>query len=100
MKILFTGGSSFTGHWFIKELVDAGHEVVAIFRRRQDEYSEELRRKRVAALTGICRSVFGLSFGDDRCLALIKEGNWDLLCHHGAHVTNYKSPDFDVATAF
>ena len=26
MKILFTGGSSFTGSWFIRELAAAGHE--------------------------------------------------------------------------
>src|SRR5262249_10438890 len=31
--------------------------------------------------------------------ALIREQDWDLLCHHGADVTNYKSPDFDVAAA-
>jgi len=37
MKILFTGGSSFTGYWFIKELVAAGHEVVAAFRRADGE---------------------------------------------------------------
>ena len=34
MKILFTGGSSFTGMWFIRELAAAGHEVTAVFRRR------------------------------------------------------------------
>ena len=32
MKILFTGGSSFTGSRFIRELAAAGHEVTAIFR--------------------------------------------------------------------
>jgi hypothetical protein len=26
--ILFTGGSSFTGYWFIKELASAGHEFL------------------------------------------------------------------------
>ena len=30
---------------------------------------------------------------------LIKESNWDLLCHHAADAANYKSPDFDVAAA-
>ena len=25
MKILFTGGSSFTGYWFIRELTATGH---------------------------------------------------------------------------
>ena len=35
MKILFTGGSSFTGSRFIRELAAAGHQVVAIFQRRR-----------------------------------------------------------------
>ena len=99
MKILFTGGSSFTGCWIIKELASAGHDIVAVFRREVDEYPDELRRTRIGTLAGICRPVFGVSFGDDRFLALIKEGNWDLHCHHGADVTNYKSPDFDIAAA-
>ena len=40
MKVLFTGGSSFTGFWFIRELAAAGHDVTAVFRKRPDEYSE------------------------------------------------------------
>ena len=32
MKILFTGGSSFTGYWFVRELAAAGHDVTAVFR--------------------------------------------------------------------
>jgi UDP-glucose 4-epimerase len=99
MKILFTGGSSFTGFWFIRELSSAGHEILAVFRRRPEEYSDDVRCKRVAALTGICHPVFGMSFGDDRFLELIKEGKFDVFCHHAAEVTNYKSQDFDVAAA-
>ena len=93
MKIIFTGGSSFTGYWFIKELASAGHEVVAVFRLNRDEYADDLRRRRIAALADICRPVFGTSFGDDRFLSLIREGGWDLLCHHGAETTNYKSAE-------
>src|ERR1700756_486905 len=99
MKVLFTGGSSFTGYWFIKELAACGHQVTAVFRRQPDEYLEGTRRKRVSALLSICRPVFGPSFGDDRFLHLISEDRWDLLCHHGAEVTNYRSPDFDVIAA-
>lgn len=99
MKILFTGGSSFTGHWFIKELASAGHDVVATFRRQPHAYSDDLRRSRVAALTDHCSPVFDVSFGDARFMDLIKGGNWDLLCCHGAEVTNYNSPAFDVAAA-
>jgi len=99
MKIIFTGGSSFTGYWFAKELVSAGHDVVAVFRRSLREYPDDLRRKRAEAVAGICRPIFGVSFGDERFLQLIKGGKWDLLCHHAADVSNYKSPDFDVGAA-
>ena len=50
MKILLTGGSSFTGFWFIRELAAAGHDITAIFRKRAEEYSDEIRRQRVALL--------------------------------------------------
>jgi nucleoside-diphosphate-sugar epimerase len=99
MKILFTGGSSFTGHWFIQELAQAGHEIVAIFRSPPDAY-QGIRRERVARLQGLCRGVFGCAFGDPGFLDLIEaEDGWDALCHHAADVTDYKSPDFDVMAA-
>jgi UDP-glucose 4-epimerase len=100
MKILFTGGSSFTGFWFIRELTAAGHEVTAVFRGRPEEYPDQVRRQRVVLTTQACRPVHGSSFGDEKFLGLIKEGSWDILCHHGADVTNYKSPDFDTVAAF
>ena len=99
MKILFTGGSSFTGCWFIRELTTAGHDVVAIFRRRAEQYPDEVRRRRVALAAQRGRPVYGCTFGDERFLTLIREGGWDLLCHHAADVTNYKSADFDVVAA-
>jgi nucleoside-diphosphate-sugar epimerase len=99
MKILFTGGSSFTGYWFLRELAAAGHEVTAPFRKPADGYADSPRRQRVAMASELCRPVHGCSFGDDAFLALIAEGGWDLLCHHAADVTNYKSPDFDAIGA-
>ena len=99
MKIIFTGGSSFSGYWFAKELTSAGHEVAVVFRRPLSEYPDELRRRRAKALAGICRPIYDVSFGDERFLQLIKEGKWDLLCHHAAEASNYKSPDFDVGAA-
>jgi nucleoside-diphosphate-sugar epimerase len=99
MKILFTGGSSFTGFWFIRELTAAGHEVAAVFRKRPEDYSDAVRRQRVEIATGACRPIYGCSFGDEKFLALIKESRYDILCHHAADVTNYKSPDFDTAAA-
>src|SRR5262245_1912959 len=98
MKILFTGGSSFSGSWFVRELADAGHSVTAIFRKQSDAYADEVRR-RVRRASEVCRPVHGCSFGDETFLKLIGEGGWDALCHHAAEVTNYKSPDFDAAGA-
>jgi UDP-glucose 4-epimerase len=99
MKVLFTGGSSFTGFWFIRELAVAGHHVTAIFRKRPDEYSEPLRRQRVVLASEGSRPIYDCSFGDAKFLRLIAEERWDVLCHHGADVTNYKSPGFDPVAA-
>jgi UDP-glucose 4-epimerase len=99
MRILFTGGSSFTGLWFARALAQAGHEVVATLRRAPEEYAQEPRRQRVEQLGACCRIVPGCGFGDERFMTLLAEGRWDALCHHGADVTNYRSPDFDCPGA-
>lgn len=99
MKILFTGASSFTGMWFARELAQAEHQVVATFQKQPNQYADALRRKRVELVLESCRGVFGCSFGDPAFMELIEEGGWNLLCHHAADVTNYKSPDFDVMSA-
>jgi nucleoside-diphosphate-sugar epimerase len=98
MKMLFTGGSSFTGYWFISELKKAGHEVVATFRGTPEKY-DGVRKERVDRLLPLCRPVFECSFGSESFIKLIEEENWDLLSHHAADVTDYKSPDFDVPEA-
>lgn len=99
MRILLTGGSSFTGFWFASELVRRGHRVTAVLRRARDEY-EGVRRERVERLVAGCEPVFGCAFGDDRFLELVRTGGgWDALCHHAAQVEGYRSPDFDVLGA-
>lgn len=99
MKILITGGSSFTGCWFIRELAKAGHTVVATFQSRPDNYADDLRRQRVALALEHARGVFDCSFGDPTFLELVRSDRWDVFCHHAADVTNYKSEDFDLLTA-
>jgi UDP-glucose 4-epimerase len=99
MKVLFTGGSSFTGFWFIRELAAAGHRVTTVFRKRPGEYSEALRRQRVVLASEVSRPIYDCSFGDARFLSLIAEEGSDILCHHGADVTNYKSSEFDPVAA-
>jgi UDP-glucose 4-epimerase len=92
MRVLFTGASSFTGYWFVRELVAAGHEVVAAM--RGDGRYEGLRGERVRMVRELCETRFGCAFGNDDFLALAKT-SFDVLCHHGAQVGDYRSPDFD-----
>jgi len=99
MKILFTGASSFTGSWFVRELAAAGHEVSATLRQAAEAYPDGVRRGRAASLAGKCRVVHGVSFGDERFLELLGQGQFDLLAHHAADVTNYKSTEFDTVEA-
>jgi UDP-glucose 4-epimerase len=99
MRILFTGASSFTGMWFVRELSRVGHEVTATFRARPDEYADPLRRERVRMAGECCQAIHGVSFGDPDFLTLLRDRDWDLLAHHGADVTNYRSADYDVAAA-
>lgn len=98
MRILFTGASSFTGYWFVQELAAAGHQVVATFRQPLDAYTD-VRGERVRALRDRCEPVVGCAFGDASFLDLVRRRPFDLLCHHAADVTNYKSPDFDFQEA-
>ena len=81
MRILFTGASSFTGYWFVRELVAAGHEVVAAM--RGDGAFEGPRAERVRMVRELCETRFGCAFGNDEFLALVKTP-FDVLCHHGA----------------
>ena len=97
MKILMTGGSSFTGFWFIKELAAQGHSVTAVVRGNKEQYTG-LRAARVEQVAGWARMIWNCSFGDAGFLELLDE-SFDVVCHHGAQVENYKSPDFDISAA-
>lgn len=98
MKILFTGASSFTGFWFVKTLVTAGHEIVCPITRNLENYTD-LRWQRLERLKPFCRFIPSAPFGSELFLKLAREENFDQLCHHAAEVTDYKSPDFDTQAA-
>ena len=99
MKILFTGASSFTGRWFIRQLTERGHEVCATFTRASADEYEDVRAERVRSVIEKCRPVFSCRFGDERFLEILKSQKFELLCHHAADATNYRSADFDVERA-
>jgi nucleoside-diphosphate-sugar epimerase len=99
VRILFTGASSFTGSWLVRELAAAGHSVTAVTTRELAQYPDELRRRRIEGIAQLCRVVPGMRFGDASFLELASEGGWDLLAHHAAEVRDYKSPGFDCVAA-
>ncbi len=100
MKILFTGASSFTGHWFVLKLAERGHEVWATFTQAgANDYGTDVRGQRVSRVLDKCRPVFACRFGDENFLTLLNDENFDVLCHHAADVTNYRSPEFDIPNA-
>jgi UDP-glucose 4-epimerase len=99
MNILITGGSSFSGYWFIRELTRAGHEVWATFRGNLENYAG-VRRQRVERVLSFCRPLFRCEFGGQDFLEILKDmPNIGLFCHHAADVTNYKEPSFDFVGA-
>ena len=98
MKVLLTGSSSFTGYWFAEKLASAGHTVTTSIRGRLDQY-DGLRRERLKRLEGLVDIVENCAFGDEVFVGLVRAGKAEVLAHHGANVTNYKSMDFDVSVA-
>lgn len=99
MKILFTGPSSFSGMWFIKELVKRGHSVIALLRGHPEEY-QGIRKIRIEKTREYCTQIYHCQFGTHVCLDAIEAaGPIDLFCHHAADVSNYKSIDFDYIDA-
>ena len=89
-----------TGLWFVRRLSAAGHRVFATFTRANAEaYNDPLRRQRVALALEHAVPVFNCRFGDATFREAITHRQIDVLCHHGAEVTDYKSLEFDVCKA-
>lgn len=99
MNILLTGASSFTGYWFVEKLAAAGHEVVAPLRGDFDIPNQPERSTRLRRLRGKVELVPGCGFGSAKFLALAGSRDFDVLCHHGAEVGDYRNPEFDIAGA-
>jgi UDP-glucose 4-epimerase len=99
MKILLTGGSSFTGYWFAKTLAERGHQLTLTFTKDRKDYTG-LRGQRVELLqkSSSVNCLWNYSFGTEQFLGLLDQG-FDAVGHHGAYVEDYKSLSFDVGRA-
>ncbi len=99
MRILFTGASSFTGIWFVRELGKAGHGVCAVMRGTKDSY-HGIRQERLAMIPPDTNCEWEAPFGTSQFLSVIeRHGPFDLFCHHAAEVANYRNDDFDASRA-
>jgi UDP-glucose 4-epimerase len=96
VKILLTGASSFTGMHFARALADAGHDVTCTLTKGLGDYGG-VRKIRISCLPG--KLAFYTTFGSPRFMRLVEANGFDVLCHHGAQVGDYRDPDFDVPGA-
>ena len=96
MKVLLSGGSSFTGYWFAKELSGRGHTVLAAVRGDMNAYSN-VRKRRVEALGSIAQIVEHAPFGSEVWMEAVAQA--DMVCHHAACVDDYRSEAFEVPKA-
>ena len=98
MNVLFTGASSFTGFWFIGRLAATGAKIVAPLRGSPDAYTG-VRAERVRWLSQWAEIVPNCAFGEAPFLELVRDREFDVLCHHAAEARDYRSVDFDVTQA-
>jgi UDP-glucose 4-epimerase len=98
MRALLTGASSFSGYWFATKLRAAGFEIVAPLRSAPSAY-EGVRGERVQKLGAVATIVPDCLFGCPRFMDLLSNERFDVLCHHAARVTDYRSLDFDMVQA-
>lgn len=98
-RVLFTGGSSFTGAWFARALAAAGFEVVLLGRRRAALRDRDAQARLEALVPGL-RRIDGVPFGCRSMLRwLEREAPFDLLCLHGATVGDHRAHSFDAIAA-
>jgi nucleoside-diphosphate-sugar epimerase len=97
-RVLFTGLSSFTGHWFTQKLAEKGYKVVGCISQNKSDYNSD-QNERLNLLNSKIRIEQNASFGSENFLQLISDFKPEIFCFHHALVTGYKDPSFNVDNA-
>jgi nucleoside-diphosphate-sugar epimerase len=58
-----------------------------------------IKQQRLDQLRSIAQIIPDAPFGSGKFIQVASEGDFDVLCHHGAEVGDYRSPEFDVIGA-
>ena len=99
MRILITGSNYFSGAFFIEALAKAGHQVTTTFTQPIEAY-QGVRALRAKKSLEYSTAYFGVRFGDDAFLDVIRNEDIDIFCHHGAWTENHQSIDYDFQAAY
>jgi len=93
-----TGALSFTGFHIVNALAAQGALVYATATRPADSY-ESLPKMRLQGLAEQVCLLDNMPFGTESFIAAILKTRPDVLIHHGANTTGYRSREFDVGAA-
>ena len=98
LKILLSGGSSFSGYHIVQTLAQAGHDVWTTLQSSPESYQNQ-KARRIQSLGSDISIVPHTPFGSPAFLNLLREG-FDIYGHHGAWTDNYRSMDYRLQHAF
>ena len=96
-RILLTGGSSFTGFWFARRLVESGFSVCCPLPNDKRSY-EGIKKRRLDTLAETVDLFYNIPFGSVEFINLL-DGHFENLCLHGAFVKGYQNNDFGFGKA-
>jgi UDP-glucose 4-epimerase len=99
MKILFTGGNSFTGVWIVRKLALEGHEVICPLLRQEQEYDTALQIERLSELKKNAEYIFDAPFGSNKFLDVLTHFKPEIFCHHASLVQGYQTNNFNPIEA-
>ena len=99
MRILLTGGSSFTGLWFARSLA-ASRPYGGRAAQGQTATIPACAASASPSFKRVAEVVEGLSVRlGPLSRSRLARGSWDLLCQHAAQTGDYRNPDFDILGA-